>query len=220
MCLYEIRHDQNLQYLSIVYSKRTSNTLFADKLFDSELLGVTAMLSNIVKTGVLLLITIALTSCTSLPKGVTPVENFDLDQYLGKWYEIARLDHRFERGLSEVSAEYSLLDNGDVRVLNSGYSQSKQESNTAEGTAKFVESSSTGHLKVSFFGPLYGSYVVFELDDDYEYAFVSGFNKKYLWLLARSSKPDPKVIDLFKVRASELGFPVEELIWVEHKQSQ
>ncbi len=158
-----------------------------------------------------------LASCTGLPKGVTPVTEFELDRYLGTWYEIARLDHRFERGLQQVSAEYSLNDDGSVKVLNGGFSTKKNERTKAVGKARFVKDPSTGHLKVSFFGPFYASYVIFELDkENYEYAFVSGNNKKYLWLLARSATPDAAVIEQFKSRAAELGFPVDELIMVEH----
>jgi len=157
-----------------------------------------------------------LSSCTGIPKGVSAVDSFELERFLGKWYEIARLDHRFERGLEAVTAEYSLLDNGDVRVFNSGYSLEKKERVDAEGKAKFVDSSNTGHLKVSFFGPFYGSYVVFELDENYEYAFVSGYNKKYLWLLARTPDLDQSIIDTFKSQAADLGFPTDELIIVDH----
>lgn len=145
-----------------------------------------------------------------------PVNDFDVNRYLGTWYEIARLDHRFERGLSKVSAEYSLLEDGNIRVLNSGFSDEKQELNTAEGIAKFVAEPNLGHLKVSFFGPFYGSYVVFELDDNYEYAFVSGYNKKYLWLLSRTTDLDSSIVEHFKARAEQLGFNTDELIYVEH----
>lgn len=164
----------------------------------------------------LLILVTLLVGCTSIPKGITPVDNFEVEKYLGTWYEIARLDHRFERGLSKVRAEYSQLENGDIRVLNSGFSEDKQEMNTAEGKARFVGDPSLGHLKVSFFGPFYGSYVVFELDDNYEYAFVSGYNRKYLWLLSRTTTPTPSVIELFKSRAQSLGFNTDELIFVKH----
>jgi len=157
-----------------------------------------------------------LSSCTGIPKGVSPVNSFKIDQFMGKWYEIARLDHRFERGLEAVTAEYSLSDSGDVTVVNSGYSREKQERKQAEGTARFVGDPGTGHLKVSFFGPFYASYIVFDLDDEYEHAFVSGHNKKYLWLLSRTPNPDQSIIDTFTSRAEDLGFPIEELILVDH----
>lgn len=172
-------------------------------------------LNRILRTFPICLI-VFLGACTSIPKGVMPVNDFDVNRYLGTWYEIARLDHRFERGLSKVSAEYSLLEDGNIRVLNSGFSDEKQELNTAEGIAKFVAEPNLGHLKVSFFGPFYGSYVVFELDDNYEYAFVSGYNKKYLWLLSRTTDLDSSIVEHFKARAEQLGFNTDELIYVEH----
>src|SRR5690606_33878445 len=119
--------------------------------------------------------------CLGMPKTVQPVNNFELDRYLGTWYEIARLDHSFERGLTRIQAEYSLRDDSGVRVLNKGYSVEKQAWQEAEGKAYFVESPDQGYLKVSFFGPFYGSYVVFGLDqENYQYAFVSGPDTTYL----------------------------------------
>lgn len=156
-------------------------------------------------------------ACTGLPKGVTPVEEFELERYLGNWYEIARLDHWFERDLQAVTAQYSLQNDGTVKVINGGYSSAKKENKQAVGKAKFVGAADVGHLKVSFFGPFYASYVIFELDKkSYNYAFVSGNNKKYLWLLARTPNPPPALVGRFKARAAELGFAVEELIMVEH----
>ncbi len=92
-----------------------------------------------------------LAACTKLPSGVTPVHDFDKDKYLGKWYEIARLDHRFEAGLSQVTADYSLRDDGGIRVINRGYSAADGEWREAEGRAYFIDDESTAHLKVSFF---------------------------------------------------------------------
>jgi apolipoprotein D and lipocalin family protein len=157
-----------------------------------------------------------LAGCTGKPDGVEPVEGFDLDRYLGTWYEIARLDHSFERGLENISASYSMREDGGVYVLNRGFSAEKGEWKEAEGKADFVGSSDLGHLKVSFFGPFYGSYIVFELDDNYQYAFVSGPNTSYLWLLSRTPKVDQAVIDQFIERASSLGFETDKLIYVDH----
>ena len=157
-----------------------------------------------------------LAGCTGKPDGVEPVEGFDLDRYLGTWYEIARLDHSFERGLDNISANYSLREDGGVHVLNRGFSAKKDEWKEAEGKAYFVGSSDQGHLKVSFFGPFYGSYIVFELDDNYQYAFVSGPDTSYLWLLSRTSNVDQAVIDRFIERASSLGFETDKLIYVDH----
>lgn len=157
-----------------------------------------------------------LAACVRLPVGVEPVAGFQPDRYLGTWYEIARLDHSFERGLSKVTAEYSRREDGGIRVLNRGYSAEEGGWSEAEGKAYFVESEDVGHLKVSFFGPFYGTYAVFELEPDYQYAWVAGNNTNYLWLLARSPEVDQAVIDAFTVRAAELGFDTDELIFVEH----
>lgn len=163
----------------------------------------------------LLLIGCLLTGCVGMPDTVTPVQGFELQRYLGRWYEIARLDHSFERGLEQVTAEYSLRVDGGVRVLNRGYSAETGEWEEAEGKAYFVEGPDQGYLKVSFFGPFYGSYVVFELDrEGYDYAFVSGPNTDYLWLLSRTAQPDPALLARFRQAAQERGFAVEDLIEV------
>ena len=134
------------------------------------------------------LLILILSGCTGIAPGLVPVSNFESDRYLGKWYEIARLDHSFERGLSDVTANYSMRDDGGIEVVNQGFSITKNKSNTAEGKAYFVDDRTIGHLKVSFFGPFYGSYVVFELDPvDYQHAYVGSYNKNYLWLLSRTS---------------------------------
>lgn len=160
--------------------------------------------------------TFILTGCLGMPKSVQPVNDFELNRYLGKWYEIARLDHSFERGLSQVSAEYRIKSDGGVRVLNRGYSAQHKEWKEAEGKAYFVYSSDQGYLKVSFFGPFYGSYVIFELDkEQYQYAFVSGPNTDYLWLLARTPSVEPHVIDKFIGLAKERGFDTNNLIYVD-----
>ena len=161
----------------------------------------------------------ALTACTSVPEKVTPVSDFELDRYLGKWYEIARLDHSFERGLSHISANYSLRDDGGVRVINQGFDTEDGEWQQAEGKAYFVEGSDQGYLKVSFFGPFYGAYVVFELDkENYQYAFVSGPDTDYLWLLSRTPEVSSEVMEKFKSMSKERGFNTDELIYVEHSK--
>lgn len=158
-----------------------------------------------------------LVGCVSLPDKVEPVGDFELDRYLGTWYEIARLDHSFERGLSKVTAEYSMREDGGVRVLNRGYSEKKGEWNEAEGKGYFVYSEDIGHLKVSFFGPFYSSYAIFGLDEDYQYAWVAGNNTDYLWLLAREPEVSDEQVKAFEARAAELGFATDELIYVEHE---
>ena len=159
-----------------------------------------------------------LTGCLGMPQSVEPVSNFELDRYLGKWYEIARLDHSFERGLTQVSAEYSMREDGGVKVINRGFSEETQEWQEAEGKAYFVNSMQEGYLKVSFFGPFYGSYVVFELEESgYSYAFVSGPNHEYLWLLARTPTVSEEVIRKFEALVTSKGFDINELIYVAQK---
>lgn len=166
------------------------------------------------------ILTLLTMSCVGRPEGVKPVGDFELQRYLGKWYEIARLDHSFEQGLTRVTAHYSLNDDGSVKVINRGYDADKNEWDEAEGKAKFVNDEDTAFLKVSFFGPFYGSYIVFELDDDYQYAFVSGPDTGYLWLLSRTPTVSEAVINQFEKRASELGFATDELIYVEQNNAQ
>ena len=132
-----------------------------------------------------------LAGCTAAPQGIMPVDHFDLDRYLGTWYEIARLDHRFERGLSQVSATYSKRSDGGVDVINRGFNSQANKWKEAKGRAYFIGEPDVARLKVTFFWPFYGGYNVIELDqENYSYALICGPNKKYLWLLARSKKLD------------------------------
>lgn len=166
----------------------------------------------------LILFSLVLVGCVGKPDNIEPVSDFDLQRYLGTWYEIARLDHRFERGLSKVTANYTLRDDGGVRVLNRGYSAKKGEWKQAEGKAYFVEDANTGYLKVSFFGPFYGSYIVFVLDkENYQHAVVSGPDKSYLWILARTPEIDETLKKRLIRKAAEKGFNTAKLIFVEHK---
>lgn len=160
--------------------------------------------------------TLLLAGCTGIPEGVQPVRGLDVDRYLGTWYEVARLDHRFERGLSQVTATYSRRDDGGIDVLNRGYDAADGAWREADGKAYFVGDTDVGHLKVSFFGPFYGSYVVFELDPDYRHAFIVGYSTDYLWLLARDPDVGTDVKARFEARAAELGVDTSELIYVEH----
>ncbi|MFO8241454.1 MAG: lipocalin family protein [Dissulfuribacterales bacterium] len=163
-------------------------------------------------------VSLFLSGCVGLPEGVYPVDDFDLNKYLGKWYEIARLDHSFERGLDRVTAEYSLRDDGGVRVINRGLSIAENRWKEAEGKAYFVKARDEGYFKVSFFGPFYGSYVVFELDKEkYQYAFVTSYNKSYLWLLSRTMTVNKELIDRFIKRSKDLGYDTGNLIFVKHK---
>lgn len=151
-----------------------------------------------------------------MPEGIEPVKGFDAERYLGRWYEVARLDHSFERDLTNVTAQYARRDDGAVRVINRGYDTKDAEFTDIEGVAKFVGEETEAYLKVSFFGPFYGSYVVFDLAEDYSHAFVAGFNKDYLWLLSREPSVSEQVRQKFLKQAAALGFATEDLIWVSH----
>lgn len=161
-----------------------------------------------------------LSGCVNVPKGVSPVNDFEVDKYLGQWYEIARLDHSFERGLENISATYTLRDDKGINVLNRGYNVKKKTWKEAKGKAYFVDQSSVGFLKVSFFGPFYGAYVVFDLDENYQTALVSGPNKSYFWILSRTPNiPDNTLATLIK-KAKDFGFDTDNLIYVNHDTPQ
>ncbi|MFC6267677.1 lipocalin family protein [Frigoriflavimonas asaccharolytica] len=159
-----------------------------------------------------------LNSCaTGLPKGATAVSNFDSNKYLGKWYEIARFDFRFEKNLNQVTATYSKKENGNIKVENRGYDYVKNEWKESIGEAKFVKNPNIAELKVSFFKPIWASYNVIDIDEDYKYALVVGNNKDYMWILSREKTLPESYKQRFLSKAKSLGFEIENLIWVEQK---
>jgi apolipoprotein D and lipocalin family protein len=164
---------------------------------------------------------LTLASCsTAPPDGVRPVTSFDINRYLGRWYEIARLDHSFERGMSDVNATYQLQDDGSVKVVNRGYDTQRQAWKEAIGRALFIGDSTTGSLKVSFFGPFYGGYHVIALDQEsYRWALVAGPDRDYLWILARDRKLPTEAREKLVSQARTLGFATEKLIWVEQTRN-
>jgi len=167
----------------------------------------------IIITATLLLI---LAGCAGSPPGIQPVRNFDINRYLGKWYEIARLDHSFERGLSNVSALYTSRDDGGIDVLNKGYDKRRGSWKQAKGRAYFVKDKTVGKLKVSFFRPFYGGYNVIDLDhENYSYAMVCGPDRSYFWILAREKTLARPLLDKLLEKAKNLGFEVDKLIFVE-----
>ncbi len=156
-----------------------------------------------------------MSSCSTLPNGAVAIKPFDTDRYLGKWYEIARFDFKFEKNLNKTTAVYSLRNDGKIKVVNSGYNYIKNKRVEAVGKAKFVGSSNEARLKVSFFGPFYGAYNVIALDPEYKYALITGNDFKYLWILSRE-KTIPEYIRLdYLKKAQDLGFDTSKLIWVE-----
>lgn len=152
-------------------------------------------------------------SITGIPDGLEPVSAFELERYLGQWHEIARLDHSFERGLEQVTATYSMRKDGGVRVINRGYDTEKEQWDEAEGRAYFIGDETIGRLKVSFFGPFFGSYNIIELGDDYEYSMVAGPDRSYLWILSRTPKMAPEELDRLVEKAEALGFNTDGLIY-------
>ena len=170
--------------------------------------------------GILFLVATTVFGCTSVPKGLEPVDEFDGGRYMGKWYEIARLDHSFERNLSNVSAVYTAKEKGEIAVLNRGFNEKDGEWKQIEGKARFVGDETIGSLKVSFFGPFYGGYHVIELDRmDYGYAMVSGPSRSYLWILSRTTLLDEAIYSRLVTRAAELGFDTTKLIRVKHDRT-
>lgn len=156
-----------------------------------------------------------MTACAGNPVNAVPVSGFDADRYLGTWYEVARLDHSFERGLSQVSATYTRREDGKIKVENRGFKASSSEYNDATGKAKFADTPDTGHLKVSFFGPFYGDYIIFDLDAAYSRAYVSGGKDNYLWLLSRTPTITEDIRQDFIAKSSALGYDTDSLIWVD-----
>lgn len=170
------------------------------------------------RLSLLITLIMGLFSCSTIPKGAVAVKPFDKQKYLGKWYEIARFDFRFERNMNNTTAEYTLNEDGTIRVVNTGYDTTKNEWKQAIGKAKFVKDPDIAMLKVSFFGPFYGGYNVIALDPEYKYALVSGQSLKYLWILAREKEIPESVKNDFISKAEKIGFNTSELIWVEHNK--
>ena len=174
------------------------------------------------KRGVLCLLIFSLASgllaCATIPEGARAVTPFAKEKYLGKWYEIARLDFRFERDLNNTTAEYSANDDGSIRVVNRGYNYKTNEWKEAVGKAKFVSDENTAMLKVSFFGPFYSGYNVIALDAGYQYALIAGKNTDYLWILSRTPAIPAEVKQNYLQIATRLGYRTEDLIWVEHNR--
>jgi apolipoprotein D and lipocalin family protein len=155
--------------------------------------------------------------CKSVSKEeVQVVQNFDINRYTGTWYEIARLDHSFERGLEQVSANYTLNKNGTIKVVNSGYNPEKNRLKSVTGRAKFADKNKLnyGRLRVSFFWPFYGDYNIIILDNNYKYAVVTSNTKNYLWILSRDKKMKKNILDILVKDVEKMGFKTDKLIYV------
>ncbi|WP_270088948.1 lipocalin family protein [Sphingobacterium sp. SYP-B4668] len=154
-------------------------------------------------------------SCQTIPDKAQAVTNFDKARYLGKWYEIARFDFKFEKDLKNTTAEYSLNEDGSIHVVNSGYDTIQLKQKQAIGKAKFVGEPTTAKLKVSFFGPFYSGYNVIAIDSAYQHALVAGKNLDYLWILSRERTLPEEVKQHYLEIAKEVGYDTNRLIWVE-----
>ncbi len=152
----------------------------------------------------------------TIPEGAVAVTPFDKGRYLGKWYEIARLDFRFEKGLNNTTANYSLNENGTIKVVNRGYDYAKNKWKQSTGKAKFVGDTNVAMLKVSFFGPFYGGYNVIALDENYQYALIAGDSLKYLWILSRTKTIPEDIKQKYLEIAKNIGYKTNELVWPEH----
>ncbi len=157
---------------------------------------------------------VLLTGCAGIPEDIEAVQQFDVSRYTGKWYEVARLENRFEEGLEKITAEYNVSKDGSIFVTNSGYSLSEGKFKYAYGKAYFNGDTTVGSLKVSFFWPFYGGYHIVGLDkENYSYALVVGSNRDYLWILVRQPTLQEGILQKLKAKAAYLGFDVSKLVY-------
>ncbi|KQT18521.1 lipocalin [Chryseobacterium sp. Leaf404] len=162
---------------------------------------------------------LVLNSCSvGIPKNAVAVQNFSADKYLGKWYEIARFDYKFEKDMDNVTAEYSYNDRGNIKVKNRGYNYVKKEWKESVGEAKFVNEKTEARLKVSFFKPIWAGYNVIDIDENYQYALVAGNSVKYNWILSRTPEIPESIKLRFLEKAKNLGYNTDNLIWVKHNK--
>ena len=153
-----------------------------------------------------------------IPKGAKPVTHFNASKYLGKWFEIARFDYIFEKGLEQCTAEYSTNADGSIQVVNRGFKPKTNQWKESRGEAKFIDEENVGRLKVSFFKPFWAGYNVISVDDDYKYALVAGNSRKYLWILSRTTEIPEDIKEKYLKTAKELGYNTDKLIWTRHRR--
>lgn len=159
-------------------------------------------------------------SCTTIPDGAVAVKSFDKNKYLGKWYEIARIDFKYEKDLDNTSATYSVNEDGTIKVDNQGHNTKTGEWKQAIGKARFVGDESTAMLKVSFFGPFYSGYNVIAIDSGYRYALIAGASLKYLWILSRETSIPEDIKNKYLKIAGEIGYDTNDLLWVKHDKQK
>lgn len=173
------------------------------------------------RTGASLTLAALLGACsTAPPPGITAVAPFDAQRYAGRWFEIARLDNRFERGLTDINATYRPLPDGSLQVINRGFDPVAGQWEEAIGRAQFIGDPQHGSLKVSFFGPFYGGYHVAALDEKaYRWSLVVGSDRDYFWILARDRQLPAGLREELLGRARRLGIATDQLIWVSQQRN-
>ncbi|MFA5556366.1 MAG: lipocalin family protein [Flavobacteriaceae bacterium] len=176
-------------------------------------------IKNIRFIAFVVVVMLGLHSCESIPEKAEPVTNFDVNQYTGLWYEIARIDFKHERNMDNVTAHYSLNEDGSIKVFNSGYNYVKEQWEKAEGKARFRGATDVAAMEVSFFGPFYGGYNVIGLDQEYQYALVAGQDLDYLWILSRTKTIPETVKENYLKIAQEAGYDTNRLIWVSQNRT-
>ena len=149
------------------------------------------------------------------PKEVdnSTVSQLDIHQFMGKWFEIARYDHSFERDMTNVTAEYYLLDDGKIEVINRGFKNG--EPKRIVGKAKQPQPIDyPGRLKVSFFLWFYSDYYILDLDKDYQYAIIGSSSDKYLWILSRTPEMSEAQLKKILQKIVQRGYDVGKLLFV------
>ncbi len=169
-------------------------------------------MKNIIKTILLSFVVVLFTACSPKYPDLPTTKNVDLNKYLGTWYEIARYEHFFEKGCKNVTANYSLREDGDLNVINKCTKIETNKETKATGVAYSTNDVNT-KLKVSFFRPFWGDYWILMLADDYSYAVVGTPSREYLWILSRTSKISEDLKNLILTKLPDLGFPTNKLIW-------
>lgn len=163
---------------------------------------------------------LVLTGCVSIPKKASAVSPFNTEDYLNTWYEIARMDFRFERNMRNVTATYTKMSGSHIRVRNRGYDTTKGNWKESLGKARQLRGRKDGRLKVSFFGPFYSGYNVVRIDPNYRYALVAGDNLKYLWILSRTPDLPAAIRSDYLKEAARIGYDTARLVWTDHRPLQ
>lgn len=172
-----------------------------------------AALLGAAATGVLL----AYRNRETMPAGAEPLKNFEPERFMGLWYEIARMPLSYEKDMHYVTAEYSMQENGSMRVVNMGYNEKKKRWQKAIGKAVFVNETDEASMKIAFLGPFYSGYNVVDMDEEYKYALVFGRNLDYMWILSRETTIPEEIERRFLEKANDMGYDLYRLIWTEQE---